>query len=59
MKQVKKPYSFSDLTTNIEVPIQEPEYSNVVGQDDLKRFDKSFSKNKKRKKPFKKKTTKK
>lgn len=55
----KKPYSFSDLTTNIEAPIKEPEYSNVVGQDDLKRFDKSFSKNKKRKKTFKKKTIKK
>ena len=55
----KKPYSFSELTTNVEAPIKEPEYSNVVGQDDLKRFDKSFSKNKKRKTPFKKKTAKK
>ncbi len=51
----KKPFSFSELTKNVEEPVKEPEYSNVVGQDDLKRFDKSFSKSKKRKKPFKKK----
>ena len=49
----KKPFSFSDLTVDLEDPIKEPEYSNVVGQDDLKRFDKSFS-NKKKKKKFKK-----
>ncbi len=54
--QGKKPVSFSELTTKLEEPIKDPEYSNVVGQDDLKRFDKSFAKPKKRKKQYKKKT---
>lgn len=34
----------------VEEPVNEPEYSNVVGQDDLTRFDQKFKKKKKRNK---------
>lgn len=39
----------------VDVKDAEPAYLNVVGQDDLTRFDNKKSKKKKRKKPFKKK----
>lgn len=45
-KKGKKPFSFMDLV-EIEAPVKKPEYSNVVGQDDLNRFDKK-TKNKKK-----------
>ena len=39
----------NDLSEFIEqVTIEEPDYTNVVGQDSLNRFDSAFKKNKKR-----------
>jgi cell fate regulator YaaT (PSP1 superfamily) len=45
-KKGEKPFSFMDLV-EIEEPIAKPDYSNVVGQDDLNRFDDKKGKNKK------------
>jgi len=45
-KKGKKPFSFMDLV-EIEEPAKKPEYSNVVGQDDLNRFDKKTKHKKK------------
>ena len=44
-KKGKKPFSFMDLV-EIEEPVKKPDYSNVVGQDDLNRFDKKKGKRK-------------
>lgn len=44
-KKGKKPFSFMDLV-EIDEPVKKPDYSNVVGQDDLNRFDKKKSKKK-------------
>ena len=61
-KKGKKPFSFMDLV-EVEEVVEKPEYSNVVGQDDLNRFDpkkknkrknwKSGNSNKKRRDPAK------
>jgi cell fate regulator YaaT (PSP1 superfamily) len=47
-KKGTKPYSFLDLV-EVDEPVKKPDYSNVVGQDDLNRFDDKKSKKKKRK----------
>ena len=44
-KKGKKPFSFMDLV-EIEEPVKKPDYSNVVGQDDLNRFDNKKGKRK-------------
>ncbi|MEX2483544.1 MAG: regulatory iron-sulfur-containing complex subunit RicT [Brumimicrobium sp.] len=46
-KDKKKPTDLKDFEEPLE--IKEPDYTNVVGQDDLNRFDKTFKKKKKRK----------
>jgi len=46
-KNGKKPFSFFDLIE--ETPVVKPDYSNVVGQDSLTRFDEKNPKKKKRK----------
>jgi cell fate regulator YaaT (PSP1 superfamily) len=51
-KEKKKPADLKDFEEVLE--INEPDYTNVVGQDDLNRFDKVFKK-KKKKRPNKKK----
>ncbi len=43
-----KPEDFSEFIF-VKKEVQEPEYSNVVGQDDLTRFDKVFKRKKKKK----------
>ena len=48
-KMRKKPYDLRDFEEELEV-VEEPDYENVVGQDDLTRFDKK-KKRKKRRKP--------
>ena len=45
-KEGDKPNDLSDFIE--EVTIEEPDYTNVVGQDSLSRFDSAFKKNKKR-----------
>ncbi len=47
-KNGKKPFSFMDMV-EFDEPEKKPEYSNVVGQDDLNRFDDKKPKKKKRK----------
>jgi len=47
-KKGNKPFSFLDLV-EFDEPEKKPEYSNVVGQDDLTRFDVKNPKKKKRK----------
>jgi len=50
-KEKKKPEDLKDFdesTVEMKAP-KTPDYSNVVGQDDLNRFDKKFAKKKKRK----------
>ncbi|PWH84808.1 PSP1 domain-containing protein [Brumimicrobium oceani] len=57
-KEKKKPEDLKDFdqaTFETKAP-ETPDYSNVVGQDDLNRFDKKFTKKKKRK-PAKKKAS--
>ena len=44
-KDGKKPFDRSDFIETVEV--QKPDYTNVVGQDDLKRFEHTFKKKKK------------
>ena len=44
-KDGKKPFDLSDFIETVEV--QKPDYTNVVGQDDLKRFEHTFKKKKK------------
>jgi cell fate regulator YaaT (PSP1 superfamily) len=46
-KENQKPADLKDFEEPIE--IKEPDYTNVVGQDDLNRFDKVFKKKKKKK----------
>lgn len=46
----QKPQDLKDFARETAV-IVEPDYSNVVGQDSLNRFDSSFKKKKKKKKP--------
>lgn len=46
----QKPQDLKDFARDTAV-IVEPDYSNVVGQDSLNRFDSSFKKKKKKKKP--------
>jgi cell fate regulator YaaT (PSP1 superfamily) len=46
-KEGKKPADLKDFEESFEV--KTPDYSNVVGQDDLNRFDKNFKKKNKRK----------
>jgi cell fate regulator YaaT (PSP1 superfamily) len=46
--QKKKPQDLKDFDSAV---IVEPDYSNVVGQDSLNRFDSTFKKNKKKRKP--------
>jgi len=50
-KDGKKPFDLADFIETVE--IKKPDYTNVVGQDDLKRFEHTFKKKKKpnRKKP--------
>ena len=43
-KDGKKPHDLVDFMEKVEV--KEPDYTNVVGQDDLNRFDKLFKKKK-------------
>ncbi|NRA11291.1 MAG: hypothetical protein HRT57_04975 [Crocinitomicaceae bacterium] len=44
-KDGKKPHDLVEFMETVEV--KEPDYTNVVGQDDLNRFDKMFKKKKK------------
>jgi len=44
-KDGKKPFDLADFIETVEV--QKPDYTNVVGQDDLKRFEHTFKKKKK------------
>jgi cell fate regulator YaaT (PSP1 superfamily) len=46
-EQKQKPQDLKDFST--EVLVVEPDYSNVVGQDSLNRFDNTFKKKKKKK----------
>lgn len=48
-KKGKKPESLKSFMV-IEEPVVEPSYENVVGQDDLTRFDQMFQKKKRKKK---------
>jgi len=48
-KDRKKPVDLKDFIERVEVEVTE-DYTNVVGQDDLSRFDSVFKKKKKRKK---------
>lgn len=53
-KKGEKPYSFINLI-EAQTPVKKPDYSNVVGQDDLNRFDdKKKNKNWKSSRPKKK-----
>jgi len=45
-KDGKKPHDLVEFMEKVEV--KEPDYTNVVGQDDLNRFDKMFKKKKKK-----------
>lgn len=45
----KKPSDLMDYVA--EAPVKEPDYTNVVGQDSLNRFEHAFKKKKKKKKP--------
>ncbi|MEO9533620.1 MAG: regulatory iron-sulfur-containing complex subunit RicT [Crocinitomicaceae bacterium] len=47
-KEGKKPADLKDFMVQVEV--EEPDYTNVVGQDSLNRFDGAFKKKKKKKK---------
>lgn len=49
-KKGKKPADLSDYVQEVEVEKPVDDYSNVVGQDDLTRFDKAFKKNKNKRK---------
>jgi len=46
-KEGKKPAELNDFVAQIDIPL--PDYSNVVGQDSLNRFENSFKKKKKKK----------
>ena len=48
-KDDKKPFDLSSFMEVVEVA--KPDYTNVVGQDDLKRFEHTFKKKKKKKNP--------
>ncbi len=48
-KERKKPVDLKDFVEEVEIKVDE-DYTNVVGQDDLSRFDNVFKKKKKRKK---------
>ena len=50
-KENKKPLDLKDFVEEIEVDV--PDYTNVVGQDDLNRFDGAFKRKKKKKRPNK------
>ena len=47
-KEDKKPFDLSSFMEVVE--IAKPDYTNVVGQDDLNRFEHTFKKKKKKKK---------
>ena len=46
-KEGKKPAELKDFVDQVDIPL--PDYSNVVGQDSLNRFENSFKKKKKKK----------
>ena len=46
-KEGKKPADLNDYIAPVDIPL--PDYSNVVGQDSLNRFENSFKKKKKKK----------
>lgn len=46
-KEGKKPADLNDFVAPVNIPL--PDYSNVVGQDSLNRFENSFKKKKKKK----------
>jgi cell fate regulator YaaT (PSP1 superfamily) len=48
-KEGKKPNDLKDFM--VKVVVEEPDYTNVVGQDSLNRFDSAFKKKKKKKRP--------
>lgn len=52
-KKGQKPKDLKDFEENLSTPVVE-DYTNVVGQDDLSRFDGVFKKKKRKKKPRKK-----